>query len=693
MDELESTSAQKFSQLSFDPEKYVSGIVQRAGTVERILQEKQAVLNLQEQTNHQLKKNVYDNYKQFIDTAKEISYVASEMHQLRDMLHRQEQLLHAMTGLSIVQHKGGKAGIQGDLLADDGPDHVDHKRNQTAIQGDQDNHSGGPGNRKENISFLLEKVEGVARLLDGSDKTLIKAGEAILLERDDSVKVYICLLTDSLLVADLLPVKRGTIQYRLRWVFELDSLAAVDANAPSQLKMLVFPQSILLQMESLQEKVSWIEAIRAAKQQKLSRQAVANSRLAQDYPGLALALGQGEPDEEGEGTPMPDWLVDLPDDLDICIAERNFEQAVRLLQKAQDYWPTQEGDTQEISNSARDVKLRIDKRHEQLVKVLCGELSASGSGSLHGGPRAAKCAVSLLIQLGRASVAARLFLEHRATLLRSNTKSQSLHAEGALTLYVKRVCGVFFSHMAETGRQFQKAFIPHSTAIASALISWCRSQLVWFVQMLSRQLFTPQTQLSAVAEAVAICRSACHALNEIGLDFEFVLMRALRPDLQRCITDGRDKILEAIKHRASEDVWKPQKIDDTWQVSLERIGLRISVEQLYDDASMTYLTNNSIAFAKALLLFTGDTIALLDSPSHGLIASALRDVVAAHRRHIANALATTKLKSDIKFIQRNEVFLATDLAKSVERRCQQSAQACLLWLNIRSAFDDESQKF
>lgn len=115
------------------------------------------------------------------------------MHQLRDMLHRQEQLLHAMTGLSIVQHKGGKAGIQGDLLADDGPDHVDHKRNQTAIQGDQDNHSGGPGNRKENISFLLEKVEGVARLLDGSDKTLIKAGEAILLERDDSVKVCLAL--------------------------------------------------------------------------------------------------------------------------------------------------------------------------------------------------------------------------------------------------------------------------------------------------------------------------------------------------------------------------------------------------------------------------------------------------------------------------------------------------------------------
>lgn len=184
--------------------------------------------------------------------------------------------------------------------------------------------------------------------------------------------MYLCLLSDSLLIADHLPVKRGTIQYRLRWVFELDSLAAVDGNAPSQMKMLVFPQTILFQMESLQvremlgyhrgfvvessfgrciigsrtanhpfpsclpqEKSSWIEAIRSAKQQKLSRQAVSNSRLSHDFPGLALALGQGEADEEGEGSPMPDWLVDLPDDLDVCIAERNFEQAVKLIQKGE----------------------------------------------------------------------------------------------------------------------------------------------------------------------------------------------------------------------------------------------------------------------------------------------------------------------------------------------------------------------
>lgn len=90
------------------------------------------------------------------------------------------------------------------------------------------------------------------------------------------------------------------------------------------------------------------------------------------------------------------------------------------------------------------------------------------------------------------------------------------------------------------------------------------------------------------------------------------------------------------------------QIDEAWRVSLERLGLRISPEQFYDDSTMTYLTNNSIAFAKALLVFTTDTLALIDGPSHALVASSLNDIVAAHRRHVAKAITTTKLKSDVR---------------------------------------------
>ena len=48
---------------------------------------------LSESTHSQLKKNVYQNYRQFIDTAKEIGFLEKEMYQLSHMITDQRNLL------------------------------------------------------------------------------------------------------------------------------------------------------------------------------------------------------------------------------------------------------------------------------------------------------------------------------------------------------------------------------------------------------------------------------------------------------------------------------------------------------------------------------------------------------------------------------------------------------------------------
>jgi hypothetical protein len=52
-----------------------------------------------------LKKNVYQNYKQFIETAKEISYLESEMYQLSHMITEQRNLLTCLMETSILGEK------------------------------------------------------------------------------------------------------------------------------------------------------------------------------------------------------------------------------------------------------------------------------------------------------------------------------------------------------------------------------------------------------------------------------------------------------------------------------------------------------------------------------------------------------------------------------------------------------------
>ena len=58
-----------------------------------------------EDTHLQLKKNVYQNYGQFIDTAKEISFLESEMYQLAHMITEQRNLLHELMDASVLGDK------------------------------------------------------------------------------------------------------------------------------------------------------------------------------------------------------------------------------------------------------------------------------------------------------------------------------------------------------------------------------------------------------------------------------------------------------------------------------------------------------------------------------------------------------------------------------------------------------------
>ena len=106
------------------------------------------------------------------------------MHQLREMLNKQEQLLHGMTGLSIVQHKNSNKLLEL-------PEELEREREREIDQLDGYVGEDDLLKRKENISFLLERIEGCARLLDGSEKNVLKTGEALILERDETAKVRV----------------------------------------------------------------------------------------------------------------------------------------------------------------------------------------------------------------------------------------------------------------------------------------------------------------------------------------------------------------------------------------------------------------------------------------------------------------------------------------------------------------------
>ena len=67
---------------------------------------------LSESTHTQLKKNVYQNYRQFIDTAKEIAFLESEMYQLSHMITDQRNLLFELMQFSVSGEKVDSSDIE-----------------------------------------------------------------------------------------------------------------------------------------------------------------------------------------------------------------------------------------------------------------------------------------------------------------------------------------------------------------------------------------------------------------------------------------------------------------------------------------------------------------------------------------------------------------------------------------------------
>ena len=120
-----------------------------------------------------------------------------------------------------------------------------------------------------------------------------------------------------------------------------------------------------------------------------------------------------EPEDVTKEPEIPEWLAELPDTLDVHIAQREFEQAVELLKEADEELEISP-DTQQI----RETKSAAEGRKDTLIKVLKGELRVTPDKSLQGGPRTARRAVNLLSSLGRASEARDLLLAHRTALLR-----------------------------------------------------------------------------------------------------------------------------------------------------------------------------------------------------------------------------------------------------------------------------------
>lgn len=69
-------------------------------------------------------------------------------------------------------------------------------------------------------------------------------------------------------------------------------------------------------------------------------------------------------------------------------------------------------------------------------------------------------------------------------------------------------------------------------------------------------MFDSKESLSTAAECVKVAKEHCQQLTEIGLDLTFTLQSLLVKDVKAALQSYKDIIIEATKHRNSEEMWR-----------------------------------------------------------------------------------------------------------------------------------------
>lgn len=653
--------AQDLCSPGFDPEYYVSRLSEE-GEIP-LLEMKQKVHILSEKTAQELKKNVYKNYSQFIETAREISILEGEMYQVSHMLTEQKTLMNTMLEMSLVSDKA---------VVEEAPKVTESENPEEET--------------RRNLAFLLEKVEGCSSVTEVPGRQLIHNGDLAELHLETFAqvqRVHMFLLNDSLMIASWLPNRRGPVRYRFQGLYELDNLAVVNVRdagpVKNAFKVLMFPDSKIYQADSAKSKRQWLDILEDTKKKKLARdkqkresalrlveQQATSPHATQKKDMESNPLDENN-DVDSVNVAMEtellgvDWLQELPEDLDMCIAQRDFEGAVDLVERVNDYLK----DCQKTP-AIKEFRARIDHRVKLLTEGLMSELQVSPERSLRGGPRAARRAVAQMIRLGKSAQACDLFLKNRSAIIKYNIRQ--LKFEGATSLYIRCLCGVFFSSLSETCREFHKAFPGHYGCF-SAFIVWSKKEMESFIKIFRRHVFDSKSNFPTIAECVSIASKHCEELAAGGLDIGFYLDSSVNDDLERVVVESRDQIIEGIKYRAAEDLWRPINLQNETECNkfvedMASVGLDVK-DSVYNTCFIS-LTMNTAQFCKACIVMAQSLLLMYSSEREALVTNTIVQIFKAHVKHLEASVKSEKFKNDLKFILKNSQYILEVLMGKIE---------------------------
>lgn len=575
------------------------------------MKRKAKIQGFSDQTSSTLKKHVYENYMQFIETAKEISHVESEMCQLSHILIEQRNLLSTLRDGCVVDDPRNALILEEDGTGDHQPQSLQDSSidtNRNTIDLIKDTLIGFSGNHLDNKTFIHE---GGLIELDSMDYRPI-------------CRTHLFLFNDLLIIAKVKHDKKLMFLNE----YETKKLAVINIRdldgVRNAINLMTPDGSRIFQCINPAAKSEWIEKFEVSvkfNQNKPKKGQAPLPPVKKEVEKPAPVSQQSSMDTSPlDSKPInkiiyaPDWLNYSPEEIQSLVAQRHFEDALNLIQKSEEYMAQDSTfhNAMEIGNKVKDLK-------NNLANVLLLELSNCQSRSLNATLRSTRRPLKLLAEMKKAREACGTMLNVCTTAIRTaqrQARSNNLD-----------ISELFFCDLAEVASDFLKAF--HSqAACTSALVVWCNLELQYFASQLIKHYLTTGTELDTVAKVVENVRVPCAKLTEIGLDLSYYMEGLLRKRLEEIIRDSNKRLVQTISR--TEDVWQPYNLQSKSKVRAllrEMDHLGIDLKGYVTGDTWINLSQSTINFCRQFLGITENCATLAKNESLKLeVESLLRDV-------------------------------------------------------------------
>ncbi|ORX93838.1 hypothetical protein K493DRAFT_315777 [Basidiobolus meristosporus CBS 931.73] len=594
--EIPAIDVDKFLLSNFEAEAYINETLLSVNE-ESLRGFYRSLQEAKELSSHNLKDNVYQNYNEFVVISKEISQLESDMLTLKDRLAD----IRSTTDMLI---EGNGADGKDNGSSDKsyiGNDNADVWKTQTAA--------------------IWRNVDGAEKLLPHHpSRTLvlecpgIKELQAGTLRHKQNVNLYLC--SDVLLIA---AQKEGVQASKTRLVaqtcWKLSEIAVTDIRDVSKLKnafkVIRPPESFIFCSDTPDMKRDFLKKLKRTVEElkiEMAREVSVSPKK---------SLGASVPTKRELSKAEMKRIADVSDELDVHIAQREFEAAVHCSEEARKILRlcTAEG------TQMKAVNKRIEDRVANLVSVISHDMMNPML------TKSQNCAnVSWLLRLGYPDKAKEAFLGGRSSTIRHRTRQIQL--EGDVTRYIKELFLVVFTLIRNTCEWFMASF--RDASMSSALVKWVKEEIEKYAEIFRKQMFHHEQPMQVIADGLNYASEQCKKLREVGVDLSFLIDKIFLPNLVETISNHEKRYLDGFNRELSKDTFE--------LVSLDVISQ--DPYSLLDKDSR--LTTSSFYFYKSVFSFVKE-IAVISNPT--LYPKVIGSIVALFEGYLKNLMIHCKSSS------------------------------------------------